>query len=258
MVSPHTKKAFILYGKKRDPFLQEKLTSVLNSLGCGITSVDTWEKMMDLLQEQSPSYDLLAFDLSVEGFDFDEMERVLSSIESSKRPRSIICSYGIENGAWLIGEELAEEQLNCGARIDPLHTKEEIAFILNQVLYPAQLNKRKYPRALVDCEVEYFQFNDRTRKRLKAFNLSSGGVFLKTKSPEPKRTFINLEIFLSGEKNPVSCAGRVVFNHVCHSPEEDFLPSGMGVRFQEINEKNRTALEKFTADRLLRINQLNS
>ncbi len=102
------------------------------------------------------------------------------------------------------------------------------------------VERRRSPRAPLIVRVRYGSvdavFSEFTR------NVNEGGVFIKTDTPAALGTQVNLEFELPGGAGTIKAIGRVT--HV--QEERDSLePSGMGVRFEELDADARQRINDF-------------
>ena len=88
-------------------------------------------------------------------------------------------------------------------------------------------DKRTAPRLPIALEVSYPSGEALRRDYIS--NLSSGGMFVKTRSPLPIGTEVTLEIAV-GDEAPLSLRGKVVWDRLFAQGGE---PEGFGVRFIE-------------------------
>lgn len=101
--------------------------------------------------------------------------------------------------------------------------------------------KRGAPRVPVRIRIEYETadrfFQDYIR------NLSLGGIFIETSNPLPVKTRLNVQFSLPGLKKPISADGMVV--HTQSLGKQNPAVVGMGIRFAELDERSRQALDAY-------------
>jgi uncharacterized protein (TIGR02266 family) len=75
-------------------------------------------------------------------------------------------------------------------------------------------------------------------------NISEGGVFVATYDKLPMGTIMELNVSLPGS-SPIQAVGEVVWIREHNRFTED-LPAGVGVKFTEISQEDRLAIEEFS------------
>lgn len=79
-------------------------------------------------------------------------------------------------------------------------------------------------------------------------NLSPGGMFIRSTSPQPPGTTFDFELILQGEKRVVHGIGEVAW---VREEDEGFdRPPGMGVRFLSLEPESRELIDRLVAERL--------
>src|SRR4051794_37677363 len=90
--------------------------------------------------------------------------------------------------------------------------------------------RRRAPRVLVDLEVDYAS----EENYLFAYitDISATGIFVRTTTPEPPGTHLNLRFRPQDEGDaPVECEGEVIWINPFRPGTMDNLHPGMGIRF---------------------------
>jgi uncharacterized protein (TIGR02266 family) len=102
--------------------------------------------------------------------------------------------------------------------------------------------RRAEPRVLVDLEVDYrseenFLFAYIT-------DISATGIFIRTTTPEPPGTHLNLRFSPQGdvEPEPFELEGEVIWVNPYRPGERDSLHPGMGVRFLGLDPPTKARL----------------
>lgn len=100
--------------------------------------------------------------------------------------------------------------------------------------------RRNSPRVLVDLEVDY-QSEDNF---LFAYitDISTTGIFIKTITPEPRGTELNLRFVPEGEEAPIELEGEVIWINELRPEDRDNLSPGMGVRFLRLDDEMKQRL----------------
>lgn len=101
--------------------------------------------------------------------------------------------------------------------------------------------RRAEPRAEVDLEVHY-----RTAQEfLSAYarNISGGGMFIRTQQSLPLNQAVRVRFTLPGVAHKFEIRGIVVWSNP--APSRSSFPSGMAVKFLEIDPKSQKLIQDF-------------
>jgi len=100
------------------------------------------------------------------------------------------------------------------------------------------------PRVRVDMTVSYGPPGQAIR-RDSAFNLSAGGVYIKTSESFEIDTALHVEFVLPNRTKPINCPGRVAWINRPESSGQPGLPPGMGVQFFGLDMESHEAVREF-------------
>lgn len=81
-----------------------------------------------------------------------------------------------------------------------------------------------------------------------SYDVSRGGMFIKTPSPFPPGTLLKFEVKIAGEQRVMQGVGRVVWKRDRPS-EETGEPAGMGIKFIKIDDSSKSVIEKLVEAR---------
>ena len=102
--------------------------------------------------------------------------------------------------------------------------------------------RRRAPRVLVDLEVDYAS----EENYLFAYitDISATGIFVRTVTPEPPGTHLNLRFPAPGLQGNdlIECEGEVIWINPYRPGTPDNLHPGMGIRFVGIDDELRDRL----------------
>lgn len=102
--------------------------------------------------------------------------------------------------------------------------------------------RRRSRRVPVQIQIQYQTadgfFQDYIR------NLSLGGIFIETEKPLPTNTKLKVEFRLPEMNDPITADG-VVVHTLGRRQNAQPAPSGMGIRFSELNSASRKRLESY-------------
>lgn len=100
--------------------------------------------------------------------------------------------------------------------------------------------RRKHPRVPVRIRIQYRVADQFFTDYIQ--NLSLGGIFVETTNPLPVRTALKVQFALPSMEEPIVADG-VVVHRVEIGKGNSKAPSGMGIRFSQLDERNKRALE---------------
>ena len=81
-----------------------------------------------------------------------------------------------------------------------------------------------------------------------SYDVSKGGIFIKTPTPFPPGTLIKFEIRIAGDKAVIAGVGRVVWKREAGTASAE-RPAGMGVKFIKIDESSRQVIDRVVAEK---------
>ena len=116
----------------------------------------------------------------------------------------------------------------------------------SDVIAPAvtasEAERRRAPRILVDLEVDYAS----EENYLFAYitDISATGIFVRTTTPEPPGTHLNLRFSPEGPRGPkpLEVEGEVIWVNPFRPGAPDNLHPGMGIRFVGLDDRTRDRL----------------
>ncbi|MDQ2647230.1 MAG: TIGR02266 family protein, partial [Myxococcota bacterium] len=76
-----------------------------------------------------------------------------------------------------------------------------------------------------------------------SYDVSRGGMFIKTPSPFPPGTLLKFEVKIADEQRLMQGVGRVVWKREAND-SNDSRPAGMGVKFIKIDDESRRTIER--------------
>jgi len=104
--------------------------------------------------------------------------------------------------------------------------------------------RRQSPRVLVDLEVDYILEDNYLFAYIT--DISSTGIFIRTLTPEPAGTHLNLRFSpppdWAPDDRPFELEGEVIWVNPFRPGAPDSLHPGMGVRFSHLDEEDRQRL----------------
>jgi len=103
-------------------------------------------------------------------------------------------------------------------------------------------DRRQWQRVLVDLEVDYGNQENYLFAYIR--DISATGIFVRTNSPEPPGTRLNLRFTPHGAKDPLELEGEVIWINPYRPGQPDNLHPGMGIRFIGLSDDERRRLSE--------------
>lgn len=105
------------------------------------------------------------------------------------------------------------------------------------------MSRRELLRIQAEIEVHFKSFDQFYKEYAK--NISKGGIFIKSNSPLPSQTVIEIKIFLPGEKKPIDTVGEVVHTIEPETAKERGWDPGMGIHFVDFPQAMQERLTRY-------------
>ncbi|MDD5634089.1 MAG: PilZ domain-containing protein [Candidatus Omnitrophica bacterium] len=112
------------------------------------------------------------------------------------------------------------------------------------------MNQRKFPRASYKCRIRVLRATKEEEVLTYTENIGAGGVCVELEKPLQLFEEVSLDIFLSDEKPPISCKGKIVWV-VKNRPmgkQGKTLKYDTGVEFIDMPEKERKLIAQIVKD----------
>ena len=81
-----------------------------------------------------------------------------------------------------------------------------------------------------------------------SYDVSRGGMFIKTPSPFPPGTLLKFEVKIAADQKVIQGVGRVVWKRD-NETQADIRPAGMGVKFIKIDDGSRKVIDSLVESR---------
>ena len=104
-------------------------------------------------------------------------------------------------------------------------------------------DRRRWERLLVDLEVDYG--NEENYLFAYIRDISATGIFVRTNSPEPPGTRLNLRFTEHDGDDSFEIEGEVIWINPFRPGHSDNLHPGMGIRFIDLTDDYRERLVEF-------------
>ncbi len=108
---------------------------------------------------------------------------------------------------------------------------------------------RKDKRAPVSLKVRFKSATVDEFIEQYSVDISTGGLFIKTKSPMPIGTLLKFEFQLKDESRLIHGVGRVVWRRDEEQAKGSDIPAGMGIKFIKMDPESRALVDKIIASR---------
>jgi len=105
------------------------------------------------------------------------------------------------------------------------------------------MGRRELLRIQAEVEVHFKSFDQFYKEYAK--NISKGGIFIKSNSPLPPQTVLEIKIFLPDDKDPVDAVGEVVHTIEPDISKERGWEPGMGIHFVDFPSSMQQRLSKY-------------
>ena len=103
--------------------------------------------------------------------------------------------------------------------------------------------RRRFARVLVNLEVDY---GDRQNFLFASIrDISATGIFVRTDTPEPQGTLLNLRFTPTGSEDILELEGEVIWINPYRPSDANNLNPGMGIRFVGLADHQRHRLVEF-------------
>jgi type IV pilus assembly protein PilZ len=107
----------------------------------------------------------------------------------------------------------------------------------------AGAERRQWQRVLVDLEVDYGDQDNFLFAYIT--DISATGIFVRTTTPEPPGTHLNLRFTPHGASRPLELEGEVIWINAFRPSDRSSLHPGMGIRFVDLEDEDRGRLADF-------------
>jgi uncharacterized protein (TIGR02266 family) len=111
---------------------------------------------------------------------------------------------------------------------------------VQSVIKQESFDRRQWQRVLTHLEVDYGNRNNYLFAYIR--DISGTGIFIRTHTPEPPGTRLNLRFTPKGGKLPFELEGEVIWVNPLRPGHPDNLDPGMGIRFVDCDNDERRRL----------------
>jgi uncharacterized protein (TIGR02266 family) len=210
-------------------FVRDRFQSALAGAGHNAIAVGSVAELLQRIRQEGQGVDLVVLDLQLPGSVGVELVRKIRSAAS--RPLAIVVFSGTIGSASDVRELT---QLGVAGYINEYSAPQNILPSLAPHLFPDNFNRRSSPRVGLGIPVQY-----RVGSSISAavtLNLSHGGVAIRTTSPLPNGSTVQVKFRLPAAAREVEATGRVVWSD---------RRVGMGVQFQTVDPVSQDVIDNF-------------
>ncbi len=102
-------------------------------------------------------------------------------------------------------------------------------------------DQRQTPRVETNIEILFKEKGSFIKSYM--LNVSHGGLFIKTGTPLPIDSFVNMKVTLPDTDTPLDILGRVVWINA--RAGDNSFPQGMGIQFYKLDSEHREIIDGF-------------
>jgi hypothetical protein len=207
---PPSCSTFIFCDRDRSENFVNELMTTLGLRISRIIEFPKWNDRFRELADRKEPHRFLIVEPKTEAFDAQMLRDHWSKIDRALRPKIVLVSSDPEDDL----SEL-EQFLDADAVVRQNFDRFEIGFVLNRLSAPAEAGQRQFPRVLVSVDVDVQNEEVSQPRRERSFNISVGGIFVRSDNPDPQDKFLDLAICLP-HRPPIECSARVVHSNTVH------------------------------------------
>ena len=224
-------------------FYQRLLREMLSAAGYEVHLASDGLACVKMARKEIPDLSLIVLDVFMPGLDgFGVLKALKEDPATAKIPVLAVTANYREPDA------LELKRLGATGLLNKNLPLEEILFRINRILYPEKDAIRVNPRVVENILVRY-QIDDSLFTGY-SFNISTGGVFIRTVYPPPENTLLEVSFNLPRSGKPVRTAGTVVWRSEYRPDAPMAYPPGIGVKFTGIDQQDRRAITDHILSRL--------
>lgn len=224
-------------------FYQGLLREMLSAAGYEVHLASDGMECVRLAREEIPELSLVVLDVFMPRLDGFGVLRALKEDPGTARiPVLAVTANYRERDA------LELRRLGATGLLNKNLPLEEILFRINRILYPDKDAIRANPRVVENILVRY-QIDESLFTGY-SFNISTGGVFIRTVAPPVENTCLELSFNLPRTGTAIRTSGTVVWRNEYRADAPMAYPPGIGVKFTAIEQRDRRAITDHILSRL--------
>jgi uncharacterized protein (TIGR02266 family) len=211
-------------------FVRDRFSKALSGAGHTPVAVKSAAELLAHVRESPEEIDLVVMDLRLPNSGGVDMVRALRRIDQAKRVTLLVFSGTISTADEV--RDLAT--LGVAGYVNEYSAADKILPALAPHLFPDSFNRRSSPRVLLSIPVSCTYEN--TIAALVTFNISKGGLAIRTMTPWAQGSKVKVRFRLPGGKQEIHAESRVAWSD---------RRIGMGVQFEKVDPQGQTAIDEF-------------
>lgn len=211
-------------------FVRDRFAKALAAAGHTPVAVKTAAELLARFREDLSEIDLVVLDLRLANSGGVDMVRAMRRIDEGRRVTVLVFSGTIASADEV--RDLAA--LGVAGYVNEYSAADKILPALAPHLFPDSFNRRSSPRVLLSIPISYTLGN--TIAAVLTFNISKGGLAIRTMTPLPEGSKIKTRFRLPGAKSDIDAESRVAWSD---------RRIGMGVQFEKVDASGQAAIDRF-------------
>jgi len=140
-------------------------------------------------------------------------------------------------------DQLRDAGVSKVSTVRDVEDAEQLTFAVNDLLAPAPPEERRTPRLLYGTTVQFGTADESASFSGYAYNINSGGMFVRTLIPLPKGSRVKVRFTPPFGRGEVEAVAQVVWVRQFADAEGAASPAGMGIQFVEWDVADQAAYE---------------
>ena len=210
-------------------FVRDRFQTALEAAGHRAIPVKSTAELLRRIRAELALIDLVVLDLRLPGEPGVDLVRSIRKLDEGRLPILVF------SGTIASADEVRDlAALGIAGYVNEYSAPQHILPSLAPHLFPVNFNRRSSPRVVLGIPVQY-RFGHTIAAAL-AWNLSHGGIAIRTTSPLDAGTKIKVRFRLPGSKRDVEADGRVAWSD---------RRVGMGVQFEKVDASSQVLVDNF-------------
>ena len=211
-------------------FVRDRFSKALSGAGHTPVAVKSAAELLARMRENPDEIDLVVMDLRLPNSGGVELVRSLRKIDEAKKVTLLVFSGTIASA-----EEVRDlATLGVAGYVNEYSAADKILPALAPHLFPDSFNRRSSPRVPLSIPIRCTLEN--TILALVTFNISKGGIAIRTMTPLPVGSKLKARFRLPDAKNEIHAEARVAWSD---------RRMGMGIQFEKVDPTGQAAIDDF-------------
>ena len=210
-------------------FVRDRFQTALEAAGHRAIPVKSTAELLRRVRAELALIDLVVLDLRLPSEPGVDLVRSIRKLDDGRLPILVF------SGTIASADEVRDlAALGIAGYVNEYSAPQHILPSLAPHLFPDNFNRRSSPRVVLGIPVQY-RFGHTIAAAL-AWNLSHGGIAIRTTSPLETGTKIKVRFRLPGSKRDVEAVGHVAWSD---------RRVGMGVQFEKVDAASQVLVDNF-------------